>query len=51
MVTLKHNREHNCKSKQCQIAQIIMLHFVENADFITIHAGLLPLAQNAQKGD
>lgn len=28
-----------------------MLHFVENADFITIHAGLLPLAQNAQKGD
>jgi len=28
-----------------------MLYFVENADFITIHAGFLPLAQSKQKGD
>lgn len=28
-----------------------MLYFVENADFITIHAGFLPFTQNEQKGD
>lgn len=46
MVTLKHTCECNCKPKQYQIAQVIMLCFVENADFVTIHAKFRHLVQN-----
>jgi len=47
----KSNREHKFKLGQCKIIQILASYFVENADFITIHAGFLPLAQSKQKGD
>ncbi len=49
MVTPRHNSEHNCGLKQCQITQIAMSNFGENADFITIHAGFLPFAQKRTK--
>lgn len=46
MVALKYNREHNYEPKQYQIAQITMSCFVENADFVTIHAKFRHLVQN-----
>ncbi len=51
MVTFMYDCEYNYNPKQRQISQKTMSYFGENADFITIHAGFLPLAQNKQKSD
>lgn len=47
----KSNREHKFGLGQRKIIQILASYFVENADFITIHAGFMPFAQSEQKGD
>jgi len=38
-------------SSLCKVAQAEESHFVKKRDFIAIHVGILPLAQNGQKGD
>jgi hypothetical protein len=41
--------EHSLGFGRHEISQIIMSYLVENVDFIAVHAGLLPFAQNTLK--